>query len=658
MKRLRRLILGPPRDPLDPEMPQRVLLAAMLAWVGFGANGLSSALYGPEKAYVALGTHAEFAPLLALATIVTVFIIALAYSQVMEIFPSGGGSYKIASNLLGPKFGLVSGSAQVVDYVLTIAVSLASGTDALFSLMPVSAQGYKLAAEIGLAVLLVVLNLRGMRESIRFLAPIVVGFFVVHALLIVFGIGSETGRYVAMWGNANTSIRSLGAQSGWTFVAAIFLRAYGLGGSTYSGVESMSNHVNLLAEPRLKTGRMAMLYVALSLAFTAGGIMLLYSLESVRPVHGQTLNAVAFSAIIGKLGLDSATSQGLLLLTLALEGAILLVAANSILIFAPSLLGNMAADSWLPHRFRNLSSRLVREDGVIFIGACAVAILLWTRGELGLLVVFYSINVFLCLALSKLGLWRYWWTRRSELRLRVLLIRLSIAVAGLTVAVLVLAITLKEKFFEGGWATICCTLLVVASCVVVRRHYDWVDRQRHKLDELFEMPVGALSAKKSAPLDPTQTTAIFLTTEHWGPTIHTLRWVQRLFPAHFRNIVFVSAVQVEASAIAAPETVPQRKAKIERSLDQLEAFCARDGLRTARFVAYGIDPVEALEGLIKEVRVRFPDSVCFSNKLILPADRWFSEWLHNQTALSLQRQLHFAGIPLVIFPIKLMSLKS
>src|ERR1035438_278108 len=100
MKRLRRLILGPPRDPLDPEMPQRVLLAAMLAWVGFGANGLSSALYGPEKAYVALGTHAEFAPLLALATIVTVFIIALAYSQVMEIFPSGGGSYKIASNLL------------------------------------------------------------------------------------------------------------------------------------------------------------------------------------------------------------------------------------------------------------------------------------------------------------------------------------------------------------------------------------------------------------------------------------------------------------------------------------------------------------------------------------------------------------------------------
>jgi amino acid transporter len=134
MRRPRRLILEPPRDPLDPKSSQHVLLAATLAWVGFGANGPSSALYGPEKSYVALGVHTELGPLLALATTATVFVIALAYSQVLEIFPSGGGSYKIASTLLGPKFGLVSGAAQIVDYVLTIAVSLASGTDALFSL--------------------------------------------------------------------------------------------------------------------------------------------------------------------------------------------------------------------------------------------------------------------------------------------------------------------------------------------------------------------------------------------------------------------------------------------------------------------------------------------------------------------------------------------
>jgi amino acid transporter len=653
MKPLRSLVFGPPRDPLDPDTSRRVLLAAMLAWIGFGANGLSSACYGPEKAFVALGAHPELGPFLALATAATVFVIALAYSQVMEIFPSGGGSYKIASHLLGPKFGLVSGSAQVVDYVLTIAVSLASGTDALFSLLPVSAQEYKLPAEIGATLVLVGLNLRGMQESIRFLAPVVVGFLLVHALLIMVGLGSDAPRFVGMWDNASAGIRSLSDQSGWIFVAAIFVRAYALGGSTYSGVESISNHVNLLAEPRLKNGRMTMLYVALTLAFTAGGLVLLYSLESVRPAQGQTLNAIAFSTIIAKMGFDNATSHGLLLLTLALEGAILVAAANSILIFAPQLLGNMATDSWLPHRFRNLSSRLVREDGVVFIGACAVAILLWTRGELGLLVVFYSINVFLCLTLSKLGLCRHWWNRRHELRLSHLAIRLVIATSGLVVAIVILAITLKEKFFEGGWATLTLTFLVVAGCVAVRRHYDWVNVRRKELDQIFELPKEEMSVGERVPLDPEQPTAIFLTTAHWGPTIHTLLWVQRLFPERFRNVVFVSAVEVEASALSALESVPELKAKMEQSLDQLEAFCANAGLHSARFVEYGTDPVKSLEHLIQEVRSRFPDSVCFANKLILPANLWFAEWLHNQTALGLQRKLHLEGIPLVIFPIKL-----
>lgn len=653
MKRLRSLIFGPPRDPLDPELSRRVLLATMLAWVGFGANGLSSACYGPEKSFVALGTHTELGLFLAIATAATVFLIALAYSQVLEIFPSGGGSYKIASQLLGPKYGLVSGSAQLVDYVLTIAVSLASGTDALFSMLPVSAHIYKLPAEIGLTLLLLVFNLRGMQESIRFLAPVVIGFMVTHALLILFGIGSNAHQFAGMWDNASTGIRSLSDQSSWIFVVAIFIRAYALGGSTYSGVESISNHVNLLAEPRVKNGRMTMLYVAISLALTAGGIILLYSLESVRPMQGQTLNAIAFSAVIAKLGFNNATSQVLLLITLALEGAILLVAANSILIFAPLLLGNMASDSWLPHRFRNLSSRLVRKDGVIFIGACAIAILLWTRGELGLLVIFYSINVFLCLMFSKLGLCRYWWNRRHELKLSHLVIRLVIATAGLAVALVILFVTLREKFFEGGWATICLTLLVVAGCIVIRQHYDWASLFRRKLDQSFELPKEELTVAKSVPPDPTQSTAIFLATDHWGSTIHTLLWVQRLFPERFRNMVFISAVKVEASALNAPETIPELKASIEKSLDQLEAFCAKEGFSTARFVVYGTDPIKSLDELIKDVRARFPNSVCFANKLILPTNRRFTEWLHNQTALGLQRKLLFEGIPLVILPIKL-----
>ncbi len=625
----------------------------MLAWIAFGASGLSSALYGPERSYVALGSHTEFAPLLALATSASVIVISLACSQILQIFPTGGGSYKIASQQLGPRFGLVSGCAQVVDYVLTIAVSLASGADALFSLLPMSAQPFKVAAEIGTTVLLVVLNLRGLQESVRFLAPIVIGFVALHLFLILFGISSEAGGLSGIWDGANAGIERLSGQAGWSFVAATLLGSYAMGGSTYSGVESISNHVNLLAEPRVRTGRMAMLYIALTLGITAGGMVLLYSLESVRATPGQTLTALAVSAVIGKLGLDHASAQALLVLALALEGAILVAAANSILIFAPSLLGIMAADSWLPHRFRGLSSRLVRQDGVLFVGICAIAILLWSRGELGLLVVLYSINVFLCLALTKLGLLRYWWSRRGALHRAVLTARIALAGTGLLIAVLVLAITVQQKFFDGGWATIVLTCLVVLACLTVRRHYDGIGAQRRKLDEIFALTPERLAAAQRTVPDPRLSTAIFLTTEHWGPTIHTLLWVQRLFPGRFGNMVFVTAVQVDAAAVGSQQAVPEKVARIEHSLDQTEAFCAHEGLHTARYVAYGIDPVESLERLIKEVRARYPDSVCFANTLILPAERGLSEWLHNQTAIGLQRKLHLEGIPLVILPIKL-----
>ncbi|HSQ04758.1 MAG TPA: amino acid transporter, partial [Burkholderiales bacterium] len=134
--KVREWVIGRPRDPLNPETRKHVALIAFFAWIGLGADGLSSACYGPEEAYLALGTHTHFGLYLALATAITVFIISLAYNQVIELFPNGGGGYKVATQLIGPYAGLVSGSALIVDYVLTIAISVASGADALFSLLP------------------------------------------------------------------------------------------------------------------------------------------------------------------------------------------------------------------------------------------------------------------------------------------------------------------------------------------------------------------------------------------------------------------------------------------------------------------------------------------------------------------------------------------
>src|SRR5512139_3828519 len=277
-QRLRDLFFGAPRDPMQPETRKHIALAAFLAWIGIGADGLSSSAYGPEEAFRALGPHSQLALYLAVATAFTVFVISLAYNQVIELFPNGGGGYKVATRLVSPYAGLVAGSALVVDYVLTIAISVASGVDALFSLLPPAHQIVKLEVEIAIVVVLIYLNLRGMRESISVLAPIFIGFVVTHFFLIAYGIVSHGP---ALRPEIDLTIREthdLAAQSGSFFVIALFLKAYSLGGGTYTGIEAVSNNVNMLKEPRVRTGKWTMFLMALSLSLTAAGIILLYLL--------------------------------------------------------------------------------------------------------------------------------------------------------------------------------------------------------------------------------------------------------------------------------------------------------------------------------------------------------------------------------------------
>jgi hypothetical protein len=188
---------------------------------------------------------------------------------VIELFPSGGGGYKVATNLIGPYTGLVSGAALIVDYMLTIAISVASGADAVFSLLPIAAQGLKLWTELGLVLLLLYLNLRGMRESIKVLLPIFLGFFVTHVVLILYGIAMQAGNLPALIPETVQETGTLTREMGWVFAVSLFLRAYSLGGGTYTGIEAVSNNIQSLVEPRVTTGKWTMFYMAVSLSFTA-----------------------------------------------------------------------------------------------------------------------------------------------------------------------------------------------------------------------------------------------------------------------------------------------------------------------------------------------------------------------------------------------------
>ena len=202
-------------------------------------------------------------------------------------------------------------------------------------------------------------------------------------------------------------------QFGWVFAASLFLRAYSLGGGTYTGIEAVSNNVQSLAEPRVRTGKWTMFYMAVSLSFTAGGIILLYLLWDAQPVEGQTLNAVAFRAILDSAIHDNASVNVAVVVVLLLEGGLLFVAANTGFLGGPAVLANMAVDSWVPHQYRYLSSRLVTQRGILLMGIAAIGILIVTLGRVSLLVVLYSINVFLTFSLSLLGLCIYWWRSRQ-----------------------------------------------------------------------------------------------------------------------------------------------------------------------------------------------------------------------------------------------------
>jgi amino acid transporter len=208
-----------------------------------------------------------------------------------------------------------------------------------------------------------------------------------------------------------------------------------------------------------------------------------------KPVEGQTLNAVVFHAIISHLGWGTPLMQNALLaLVLAFEAGLLLVGAQTGFLDGPAVLSNMAGDYWVPRYFRDLSARLVRQNGIIVMGVASLLILSWTHGDVSVLVVLYRINVFLTFSLSLLGLCIYWWRHRKEAR--IWLKRLFLSAMGLTVTATVLVITLFEKFMAGGWLTVVVTSAVIGLCLLIKRHYVETRKNLTQADAVKEYRVS------------------------------------------------------------------------------------------------------------------------------------------------------------------------
>ena len=654
LAKVRQVLIGGPKSLFDPRIHQHLALIAFFAWVGLGSDGLSSSSYGPEEIFRQLGSYPDLALYLAIAVAGTVFLISASYSQIIELFPSGGGGYLVATKLLGSVPGVVSGSALVIDYVLTIAISVAAGCDAIFSLLAPNLAWLKLPAEFGILGMLMTLNLRGVKESVYVLTPIFVAFLITHVGLIVFGLARHAPTAVSVVHGTVAETRGAISELGLVGFALILLRAFSLGGGTFTGIEAVSNGIGILREPRVENGKRTMLYMATSLAFTAGGILLCYLLNRTRFEPGRTLNASLWNQLAGSWHLGAVEIGSVVIaITLISEGALLFVAAQTGFVDGPRTLAAMAVDNWVPHRFKNLSDRLVTQNGVLSMGAAAGIVLAYTRGSVGLLVVMYSINVFLTFTLSQTGMALHWLHERS--RERHWHRRLLVSTVGAVVTATILTIMATAKFLEGGWLTLLATAGLITICFAVRHHYDNVRSHLKSLDDaLLALPLPPVSSVGQR--DSNAPTGVVLVESYSGLGIHTFLWIHRLFPKNYRNFVFVSVGLVDSAQFKGVRELGALERRVRADLEQYVRLARGLGLYAEYRFALGTDVAQELEDICRSLGEEFPRLTIFAGRLVFQRETFVTRSLHDQTAYTLQRRLLFDGIPVIVLPVRVWDL--
>lgn len=659
-KRMKEIVIGKARKPDDPTIFHKISLIAFFAWIGLGADGLSSSSYGPDEAFRTLIAHPSLAIFVALGTAITVFVISASYQQIIELFPTGGGGYIVASKLLSPTLGMISGCALLVDYVLTITLSIASGTDALLSFLPPGLLEFKVEIAMAFLLLLTVANLRGVKESVVPLVPVFLIFVLTHAFVICYAIivhllDIPRLTEVTVVGVGN-SVKELGLMG----VLALTLRAYSMGAGTYTGIEAVSNGIPILREPRAQTAKTTMRYMAASLAITAGGLLVAYVLFAVIPQAGKTMNAVLFESMTRTW--SSSTARPFVWITLISEAALLVVAAQTGFLDGPRVLANMALDRWFPNRFSFLSDRLVTHNGVLLMAGASVILMIVSRGNVRFLVVLYCINVFITFLLSQLGMVRHWWISRAVVRDWTK--KAAVNGVGLLMTVFILASVILMKFREGGWITIIVTGGLALVAFGVRAHYARTGKLLRKIDDFVEIATSPGGERITGIVsnpdpgrgpEPEARTAVLFVNGFNGLGLSALSSVFKLFGSVFRNYLFVQIGVIDAGVFKGASEIENLKAHVEGGLKQYVTFMEERGYHAEAIAAVGVDIVEEIDNLAPEILRRYPQAVFFGGQLEFPENVIYTRVLHNYVTFALQKRFYHEGIPFVILPVRVPS---
>jgi hypothetical protein len=494
--------------------------------------------------------------------------------------------------------------------------------------------------------------MRGVKESVIPLVPVFMIFLLTHVFFIVYSVAANAGHFPAMMAATRADVHSTKSALGTFGMLFVILRAYSMGAGTFTGIEAVSNGLPILREPKVKTGKHTMRYMAYSLSFMVVGLMVAYLLYGVQPVHGKTLNAVLYEAVTKGWGTGGYI---LLVVTLVSEAILLLVAAQAGFLDGPRVLANMALDRWFPTKFATFSDRLVTQKGIFIMGLVAFLMMVITGGSVDFLVVLYSINVFITFSLSQLGMVRHWWIERGQAEHWRK--KLFINGLGLSLTSFILISVVILKFTEGGWITIVITSVLIGMALLIKKHYLNTARLLSRLDSLVEAAGYSThetpaTGGKAPAADPRAKTAIVLVSGYNGLGLHTFLNVIRQFGGMYKNFVFIEVGIVDAGTFKGAEELENLKKRVNEDLDKYVKLALAHGLYAEGFSSFGTDVVGEISKVAPEILERFPNCTFFGGQLVFPNPNIFTGMLHNYTIFAVQRYFYNQGIPIMLMPVR------
>ncbi|WP_314613459.1 APC family permease [Streptomyces stackebrandtii] len=621
------------------------LLSKRIALPVFASDPLSSVAYAPGEVLLVLSVAGlsayHFSPWIALAVVVLMFTVVASYRQNVHAYPSGGGDYEVANTNLGPKAGLTVASALLVDYVLTVAVSISSGIENLGSAIPFVVE-HKVACAVGVIILLTVMNLRGVKESGSLFA--IPTYVFVAGVFIMIAWGAYKGIVLDETMKAPTADYEIKPEhQGLAGFALVFLllRAFSSGCAALTGVEAISNGVPAFRKPKSKNAATTLaLMGGLAVTMFCGIIFLAMATDvrmAEKPAEDLLVNGVPVGAgyvqdpVISQVAAAVFGDGTFFFVLLAAATALVLfLAANTAYNGFPLLGSILAQDRYLPRQLHTRGDRLTFSNGIVLL-AGAAALLVWVYGaDSTKLIQLYIVGVFVSFTLSQIGMVRHWnrhlKTERDPAKRRHMIRSRAINAFGAFFTGLVLVVVLATKFTHGAWVALLGMVIFYGTMTAIRRHYDSVAAE-----------IAAAEERPDEYVRPSRVRSIVLVSKLHKPTLRALAYA-KLMHANELEALTVNVDPVETKALR--EEWERRGINVPlKILDSPYREITRPVIEYVKNIRRE-SPRDAVSVYIPEYVV----------------GHWYEHLLHNQSALRLKGRLLFTpGVMVTSVPYQLQS---